>query len=484
MQTPRSIPVTAFLLIFGFLMEAVLLCEPGVAAQLEVVGETQDVRSVHLRLEPRVSVYFDYTGEPTLNFLESDQSWRKWFSSVDLLSLPDVRKELECDLQQQSKIDPLLSQYFAGTNKMPTEKLEATEHLLLALKSRERVLAVLSKKQEESLERIDRYLFLKKWGLAEFVKVFCPRLPHGARSQIAKEELAVWNEHYEQALKCWRAALTEIGEQLPETEKADWARLQKSFESPLLVDSMFQLNEESEISSVLSGGEDAYKQANSSIFQIEMDITGTWERKAYGNRLADNLAYQLQVQREQDSRTGSNDLNITADQFLALDQKWREYIEDLNALREKEIEQKRRGMDAKTKEVFAAERQALGENWQASVWKDVLFRSQKEFLTEDAQNRVLRISGPKAFLLRDSIRNADNFQSLKKLVDSRLEEFAAELENIEADNLKSLLELWTKFQWENEFPLGFSLEDRPSFARASLTSMFFNSSRLSKALDK
>lgn len=418
----------------------------------------------------------------------------RWGSDVDLLNLSNVANHLKCsdseirEIKRQLKEFDSLIFYNRNIKSNPNDaSWDAVQ------RNREKILELLGDRKADELSRMDRYLFFRREGAAEFVMAFCSKqvqIDDATKNELRAREVKIWQDSLEKGTKAWKATLAKIAKMLPDDQQKDWKAFIEFWEQPLIADISVQqftkkfleevqgkeadagLKDLTIGESELPDGEKAYQETIGFQSQFEMEVDGSWLIRRYSIDPASVLGYQIGYLYSQHERTGKNDLDITSEQFIKMEEKRSDYNRGVELAA---------GFDTTSgppyvfkpvnREDFQKRKWELAEKFQAQIWDEILFPFQKEMLVEDAQNRLAKVRGPLTFFDRESVKLLPKHSDLEKAARRELTEFRKNLEAIELSAMSSLYKLVSKYD------PGFQLKDRPGYLPPSLFNLYLNNKR-------
>ena len=428
----------------------------------------------HFRKHPSVVVHFQYSGLPQV----SEFPFSPWRSEVDLLFLPTVQEILKLSRQQITKIKAAVSEYRSKQyqNVRAPDREKPDRNWELFFEQREQVLAMLEEKQRRRLVALDRYLYFRKYGPANFIKTYFSAVKDDELKRMTRLEHAIWADGFLAAEKEWHKTLESVKERFPDIVAENLVSLDEYFRTPLMADITLVDIELSEPEPEPSTDDERYKRLVGTKVQYELGLDGNWVRRIYfGNAgFVDMFSFYLAIAQQEQQRTGTNELEITEDQFAILYQLEHEYNEELNNLVANRIEleaaEEAAGGSGKS---FEERRNELGLAWHQNVWDDVLLPFQKDYLLADAQRRRVRTRGPLGLLKCREVEELANCEAIAKAVRTDFREFQVVAERIEMAVHEKLFRLAQESVNED---LGFELRDRPAYLVPSIAIMSMHGS--------
>ncbi len=429
------------------------------------------------RMEPQSIIGFDFQGNPSLSLSASDRNYQQCRTDVDLLSVVEIQEYLACSEHQVLQIAQLYPPFRLLVGRQLRASEDDKKSWELVKDERENFLTNFENSQRVKLTQLDRYLYFRRWGLSQFLRTFCPEIDDSSIQVLANREREIWQGGWARADNACHDTLTEIGKMVPATQTDEWSRCQTIFTSPLMADISIQIAVGHDEIGDLPDGEEGYRKIIDTKIQFEVRPDGCWERKTYQGAMRHNFSDLLNALQQQQQRDDENDLNITAEQFVELNVKWTDFLKRLNSLTEQKM--LGRTLTGLAKIQHNEQKAILEEDWQQTVWDDVLFPFQKEFLIEDAQNRHVMTYGPIGFFSQEALGALPNQPDLKNSAREKLLKLGDDLLQIEQEILQELQVLFDQSKELRGCQLGFQLHDRPKYLPGSMCNLYINHLRFS-----
>ncbi|HMO16281.1 MAG TPA: hypothetical protein PKD64_19500 [Pirellulaceae bacterium] len=429
--------------------------------------QTQDDRPDEFRKLPLVVFVADYHGNvllPQAKHLISGFS--TWGSDVDLLRCDEIQQALKMSQPEIRDWKKLYEDYRNAVVELHRSETAVNWEKLQI--HRDGIVDFLGRTRHQQLAKWDHYLHFRRFGAESYLQHFCREVETGNVTDLAERERVIWNDYLENYQDIWKQTVVELEALVAETELTTWQSLRDAYRNPFAGE-ISLIFDQAAITEIFDGSaEEIYRKSMGQSIQFEIAVDGTMTTKTYSMSINDTLGYQLTWLQHQQMTEGTNLLNITESQFAKLDQIHRDYGEKMNQLRERQIEQALAGEAEESRRFFREELKKVDQQFEESVWRDVLLPLQKELLVEDAQIRMCRLLGPLSFFYRPSMRDLPGWRDRRQSATEIIQKFEQQLADQERKFLRELFDLLTETTAAKGVRLEFKLADRPEYLRPSI----------------
>jgi hypothetical protein len=383
--------------------------------------------------------------------------------AVDRLFAEDVRNYLKLSERQVRKVEESRPIYIRSMiDLIRTQKNETAGLDQAQIEAAETVMEILNGGQRTKLEKLDRYLVLRKMGASTWLKTFINDVPETTLLTVARDEKQLWNAAFESGKSNWGSCLEKILQVLKDYPQiADEFETQmEDFKGAAYAD--YSLTTFAQPIKEQKDYADKYKQVEDllcSDTQAMLETSGQFGNVKihHPKTIGTNLRFVINRTWDNPFYRTSSEIEMTEGQQGEYAQLEHAYLKERNAHEET---RPKTDQDPVTSAIWQNQLGLIDQNYAKKLWNEFLFPHQQDALIKIIQ-RINSVSeGPVNLLAKPELSDTD-----KKRISKEFETFQEKLEQSEKKLHSDLINL---LQNNTSHALGFSLNDRPDYLRPSL----------------